>query len=137
MVRGVRIAATLGLAMLCTGAARPTGTCVPDFQMFFFDWGSAELSGGDQDRLARTIRQSLDCMPSAISVAGHNDSSEAEALAWKRADAVHAFVRAHGFPEKQIIEQAYGSQRPRVQTASGIREPMNRRVEIMFGPAFP
>jgi outer membrane protein OmpA-like peptidoglycan-associated protein len=33
-----------------------------------------------------------------------------------------------------MTTQAFGESRPAVETADGVREPDNRRVEISFGP---
>jgi OOP family OmpA-OmpF porin len=36
-------------------------------------------------------------------------------------------------PETAIATEAFGESRPLVDTADGVREPQNRRVEITFG----
>ncbi|MEA3048644.1 MAG: OmpA-OmpF porin, family, partial [Sphingomonadales bacterium] len=33
-----------------------------------------------------------------------------------------------------MTTQAFGESRPLVETADGVREPQNRRVEITYGP---
>lgn len=53
------------------------------------------------------------------------------------ADAVRAYLVAHGVPETKITAAVYGEARPAVQTPDGVREPLNRRVEITLGPAAP
>nr|MDP9415782.1 flagellar motor protein MotB [Pseudomonadota bacterium] len=39
-----------------------------------------------------------------------------------------------GVPDGAITTEAFGESRPLVETADGVREPQNRRVEITFGP---
>ena len=41
---------------------------------------------------------------------------------------------AAAFPTASITTEAFGESRPLVETADGVREPQNRRVEITFGP---
>jgi outer membrane protein OmpA-like peptidoglycan-associated protein len=43
-------------------------------------------------------------------------------------------MSAHGVPDSAMSTEAYGESRPLVETADGVREPQNRRVEITFGP---
>ena len=40
-----------------------------------------------------------------------------------------------GVPDGSITTEAFGESRPLVDTADGVREPQNRRVEITFGGA--
>jgi outer membrane protein OmpA-like peptidoglycan-associated protein len=37
-----------------------------------------------------------------------------------------------GVPRNEIVIQAFGESRPLVPTADGVREPQNRRVEIVL-----
>ena len=41
---------------------------------------------------------------------------------------------AAAFRTVSITTEAFGESRPLVETADGVREPQNRRVEITFGP---
>jgi OOP family OmpA-OmpF porin len=45
---------------------------------------------------------------------------------------VHAALVKDGVPDDQIAASWYGKENPRVPTADGVREPQNRRVEIML-----
>jgi outer membrane protein OmpA-like peptidoglycan-associated protein len=71
-----------------------------------------------------------------VLVEGHADRSGPEsynlALSQRRAEAVAAALRARGVPGDAMSLQAFGETRPRVPTADGVREPQNRRVEILF-----
>ena len=44
---------------------------------------------------------------------------------------------ARGVPERALDVQWFGERQPRIATADGVREPQNRRVEIVFGEAGP
>ena len=69
-------------------------------------------------------------------VAGHADGSGSpqcnQRLSLRRADAVAAELMAHGISLNEITVSAYGESRPLVPTADGVREPQNRRVEIVL-----
>lgn len=53
-------------------------------------------------------------------------------LSMRRANATKAYMTAHGVPDSVIATQGFGESRPLVETADGVREPQNRRVEITF-----
>jgi len=53
----------------------------------------------------------------------------------RRARAVGAELVKDGVPQNIIMIQAFGDTRPLVPTARGVREPQNRRVEIILKSA--
>lgn len=71
-----------------------------------------------------------------ILVTGHdetaNDHPTALLLSLKRANAVKDVLVAHGVPADKIVTAGRGKDMILVQTADHIREPQNRRVEIVF-----
>jgi outer membrane protein OmpA-like peptidoglycan-associated protein len=71
-------------------------------------------------------------------LAGHADKSGSAqynvGLSQRRADAVRSYLEGRGVPGGAIASEAFGESRPLVETADGVREPQNRRVEITFGP---
>ena len=73
-----------------------------------------------------------------VVLAGHTDRSGPDqynvGLSQRRADTVKAYLAGHGIPDGVMTTQAFGESRPLVETADGVREPQNRRVEITFGP---
>ena len=74
-------------------------------------------------------------------VGGHADRSGTEAynqgLSEQRARNVARALVARGVPAPALDVQWFGESRPRIQTADGVREPQNRRVEIVFGEGGP
>ena len=48
--------------------------------------------------------------------------------------AAPSYLAGRGIPDGAITTQAFGESRPLVETADGVREPQNRRVEITYGP---
>ncbi len=76
-----------------------------------------------------------------IEVSGHADRSGSpqynQALSLRRANNVAAELVRLGVPRNEIVIQAFGETRPLVPTADGVREPQNRRVEIVLRRAQP
>jgi outer membrane protein OmpA-like peptidoglycan-associated protein len=71
-------------------------------------------------------------------LAGHADKSGSASynvgLSQRRADSVRAYMTSKGIPDGVISTEAFGESAPRVETADGVRELQNRRVEITYGP---
>jgi OOP family OmpA-OmpF porin len=42
-------------------------------------------------------------------------------------------LRQLGIPSDALFLEWFGESRPRIPTEDGVREPQNRRVEIVFG----
>jgi outer membrane protein OmpA-like peptidoglycan-associated protein len=105
----------------------------------FFDWDKSDITPDAAAILDNAISQYTNCGNAAVMLAGHADRSGSAkynvGLSQRRADAVKAYFVAHSIPDGVISEQAFGESRPRVETADGVREVQNRRVEITYGPA--
>jgi opacity protein-like surface antigen len=106
----------------------------PSF-MVFFDWDRSNLS----DQALNTIRQAAAAFKSKgsarITATGHTDTSGPEsynmALSLRRANAVKDALVREGVPAQAISVIGRGEQGLLVQTGDGVREPQNRRVEIV------
>ena len=72
---------------------------------------------------------------------GHADRAGPDpynrSLSLRRAEIVGQELIELGIDPGRITITAYGESRPRVTTPDGMREPRNRRVEILIGPAAP
>jgi OOP family OmpA-OmpF porin len=107
----------------------------PSF-MVFFDWDRSNLS----QQALNTIRQASDQFKATgkarITATGHADRSGPEdynmALSLRRANAVKDALVRDGVPATAISVIGKGETQPLVQTADGVREPQNRRVEIVL-----
>ena len=53
-------------------------------------------------------------------------------LSQRRAEAIKAELVKNGVPANEISVVAKGESQPLVPTADGVREPQNRRVQIVF-----
>jgi OOP family OmpA-OmpF porin len=107
----------------------------PSF-MVFFDWDRSNLS----QQALNTIRQAADQFKATgkarITATGHTDTSGPEnynmALSLRRANTVKDALVRDGVPATAISVIGKGETQPLVQTADGVREPQNRRVEIVL-----
>ncbi|WP_421995457.1 OmpA family protein [Reyranella sp.] len=103
--------------------------------MVFFDWDRSNLS---QQALA-TIAQAADAYKTKgsarITATGHTDTSGPEAynmaLSLRRANAVKDALVRNGVPAQAISVIGMGEKGLLAPTADGVREPQNRRVEIL------
>ncbi|MDB5677106.1 OmpA family protein [Sphingomonas bacterium] len=112
--------------------------CSPGPFIVFFDWDKSDITPEAASILDNAIGQYANCGNAQVMLAGHADRSGSAqynvGLSQRRADAVKAYMVAHAIPEAVVTEQAFGESRPRVETADGVREVQNRRVEITYGP---
>ena len=104
--------------------------------MVFFDWDRSNLS----EQALNTIRQAAGAFKTRgnarIVATGHADKSGPEnynmALSLRRANAVKDALVREGVPATVISVVGRGESQPLVPTADGVREPQNRRVEIVI-----
>jgi OOP family OmpA-OmpF porin len=107
----------------------------PSF-MVFFDWDRSNLS----DQALTTIRQAANAYKqkgnARVTATGHTDTSGTEAynmaLSLRRANAVKDALVREGVPATNISVVGRGEQGLLVQTGPNVREPQNRRVEIVI-----
>ncbi len=104
----------------------------------FFDWDRSDITpqaAAILDNAASAYQQTGQAQ---VVLAGHADRSGSAdynvGLSQRRADAVRSYLAGRGVPDGAIATEAFGESRPLVETADGVREPQNRRVEITFGP---
>ena len=114
----------------------PPPTVAPPSFMVFFDWDRSNLS----PQALNTIKQAAAAFKTKgnarITATGHTDTSGPEAynmaLSLRRANAVKDALVREGVPAQAIAVIGRGEQGLLVQTADGVREPQNRRVEIVI-----
>ena len=104
--------------------------------LVFFDWDRAELTGRAREIIGDAARNARATGSARVEVAGHADRSGTPAynqrLSQRRADAVASELVARGIARGEITVTAFGESKPLVATADGVREPQNRRVEIVL-----
>ncbi len=104
--------------------------------LVFFDWDKSDLTARARQIIADAAGASSRLAVTRIEVAGHADKTGTaaynQALSMKRAQAVAAELVRLGVKKEAIMVAAFGDTKPLVPTAAGVREPQNRRVEIVL-----
>ena len=104
--------------------------------LVFFDWDKADLTARARQIIADAAGASSRLAVTRIEVAGHADKSGTatynQGLSMKRAQAVAGELVRLGVKKDAIAVSAFGDTKPLVPTADGVREPQNRRVEIVL-----
>jgi hypothetical protein len=105
--------------------------------MVFFDWDRSNLTAQAVDTV-RQAAQAFKTRGSANIVAtGHTDTSGSPqynmALSLRRANSVKQQLVTEGVPATAITVNGRGEEGLLVQTGPNVREPQNRRVEIVVG----
>ncbi|MGI4732479.1 MAG: OmpA family protein [Janthinobacterium lividum] len=116
----------------------PAPVCSPGPYIVFFEWDKSDITPEASSILDNAVSQYQTCNAAQVMVAGYADRSGSAkynvGLSQRRATAVKGYLSAHGVTDGAIQTQAFGETNPRVQTADGVREVQNRRVEITYGP---
>jgi len=104
--------------------------------LVFFDWDQSTLTPEGLE-IVRTAAANFGKVPVVrLDATGHADRSGPDAynmgLSQRRAESVRAELIRSGVPADQIDVFARGERDPLVPTPDGVREPQNRRVEIVF-----
>jgi outer membrane protein OmpA-like peptidoglycan-associated protein len=104
--------------------------------LVFFDWDRADLSARARQIISEAAQNVARVQVTRIEVAGHADRSGTPAynqkLSLRRAQTVAAELVRLGVAQNEIDIEAFGDTHPLVPTAAGVREPQNRRVEIVL-----
>ncbi len=104
--------------------------------LVFFDWDKADLTARARSIISEAAQASTHVQTTRIEANGYTDLSGTAAynqkLSVRRADAVAAELVRDGVPKNIIYVQGFGETHPLVPTAPGVREPQNRRVEIIL-----
>ncbi len=112
--------------------------CSPGPFIVFFEWDKSDITPEAASILDNAVTQYQSCGNAQVMLAGHADKSGSASynvgLSQRRADGVKAYLTSHAIPDGVISTEAFGESRPRVDTADGVREVQNRRVEVTYGP---
>ena len=117
-------------------APPPPPPPAPQSFMVFFDWDSAKLNPQATNVVGQAAAAYKTKGSSRITATGHTDTSGTEAynmaLSLRRANAVKDALVQQGVPATAIAVVGRGEQGLLVQTGPNVREPQNRRVEIVI-----
>jgi outer membrane protein OmpA-like peptidoglycan-associated protein len=105
--------------------------------LVFFDWDRSDLTERATQIVGEAAAASTHVQVTRIMVNGYTDSSGTpkynQALSLRRANTVANELVKDGVARGEIDIKGFGETHPLVPTADGVREPQNRRVEIILG----
>jgi outer membrane protein OmpA-like peptidoglycan-associated protein len=133
---GVRYAFNVAAPVPAPAPAAAPAAAPARSYLVFFDWDKATLT----DRARQIIKDAADnsthVQYTRIEVNGYTDTSGTpqynQGLSIRRAKAVQAELIKDGVPANAITIQGFGETHLLVPTGPGVREPQNRRVEIVI-----
>jgi OmpA-OmpF porin, OOP family len=104
--------------------------------LVFFDWDKYNLTPRATQIIAQAASDSKTQNVTTLNVSGYTDTSGTavynQGLSVRRAKAVAAQLVQDGVPASEIEIHGYGDTHLLVPTGPGVREPQNRRVEIVL-----
>ena len=118
--------------------APPAPPPPPTHQVYlvFFDWDKYNITPEGQQIIQLAANQYHSGGRVTLQVTGYTDTSGSagynQRLSERRANAVAAALERLGVPRSDMVVAGRGMNDLRVPTPPGVREPQNRRVEIVF-----
>jgi outer membrane protein OmpA-like peptidoglycan-associated protein len=104
--------------------------------LVFFDWDRADLTVRARQIVAEAATASAHVQITRIEVNGYTDTSGSpdynRRLSVRRGESVAAELVRDGVTRDDITVTGYGDTNPLVSTGKNVREPQNRRVEIIL-----
>ena len=117
-------------------APKPTQAVIAKSYLVFFDFDKSNITPEAQKIIEQAAANAKVSKATSIALTGHTDAAGSEkynmALSLRRANAVKAALVTLGIPENEISVVGKGKSDPLVPTKDGVREPQNRRVQILL-----
>jgi outer membrane protein OmpA-like peptidoglycan-associated protein len=126
------------MAATTTAAAAAPAPMVQPARSYlvFFDWDKATLTDRARQIIKEAADNSMHVKVTRIEVNGYTDTSGTPqynmGLSIRRANSVKAELIRDGVAAGDIATQGFGETHLLVPTGAGVREPQNRRVEIIL-----
>jgi iron complex outermembrane receptor protein len=116
--------------------AAPAPAPVAHSYMVFFDFNKSDLTPEAVTVVDQAAKNAGPAMVTKINVTGHTDTVGSDAynmrLSKRRAESVAAELEKDGIPAGEIAIYAKGKHDLLVPTGDGVKEPQNRRVQIVY-----
>jgi iron complex outermembrane receptor protein len=110
---------------------------VPHSYLVFFDFNKSDLTSRAVTIVDQAAANAGPAKVTQLTVTGHTDTVGSDAynmrLSRRRAESVAAQLEKDGIPSSEIAIVAKGKRDLLVPTADGVKEPQNRRVQIVYG----
>ena len=108
----------------------------PHSYLVFFDFNKSDLTAQAKGIVDQAAANAGPAHVTRLTVTGHTDTVGSDAynmrLSRRRAESVAAQLEKDGIPSGEIEIVAKGKRDLLVPTADGVREPQNRRVQIVY-----
>jgi iron complex outermembrane receptor protein len=108
----------------------------PRSYLVFFDFNKSDLTAQATQIVDQAASNAGPAKVTRLTVTGHTDTVGSDAynmrLSRRRAESVAARLEKDGIPSSEIEIVAKGKRDLLVPTADGVREPQNRRVQIVY-----
>jgi outer membrane protein OmpA-like peptidoglycan-associated protein len=108
----------------------------PHSYLVFFDFNKSDLTAQAQQIVDQAASNAGPAKVTRLTVTGHTDTVGSDAynmrLSRRRAESVAARLEKDGIASSEIEIVAKGKRDLLVPTADGVREPQNRRVQIVY-----
>ncbi len=109
---------------------------IPRSYLVFFDFNKSDLTGQAASIVDMAAKNAIMAKVTQLVVTGHTDTVGSDAynlrLSRRRAESVAAELEKQGVAASEIEIVAKGKEDPLVPTKDGVREPRNRRVQIVY-----
>jgi len=109
---------------------------VPHSYLVFFDFNKSDLTPQAVTIVDQAAKNAETTKVTQLMVTGHTDTVGSDAynmrLSRRRAESVAAQLEKDGIPSSEIEIVAKGKRDLLVPTADGVKEPQNRRVQIVY-----
>lgn len=119
-----------------TPPAPKAETALPAQFQILFDFNSSGLNDEARKTVTEIGAAYKKYNPATVLVVGHTDTAGAGdyniGLSQSRAETVANALAAQGVEQKKMRIEAYGEERPKVNTGDSTRELKNRRVDVVF-----
>ena len=108
----------------------------PKSYLVFFDFNKSDLTPQAVTIVDQAAQNAAPMKVTQLTVTGHTDTVGSDAynmrLSRRRAESVAAQLEKDGIPSSEIAIVAKGKRDLLVPTADGVKEPQNRRVQIVY-----
>lgn len=116
-------------------AAPPAANCQPEMKaIVFFDWDADQPLPEASGTIQQVVDNRAACGWNKFTVVGHTDKSGSDAynggLSLRRARNIAAMLEGSGIAAADMQVEGRGEGQAMIETADGVRELQNRRVEI-------
>lgn len=119
-------------------APSPAPACSGETHVVFFGFDRTNIDDAATAILKNAVAANIRCSTPRVRISGHADRAGPAAynmaLSARRSQAIFDYLVTIGISATAIDREAMGESRPMVETADGVRDMQNRRVEITFEP---